>query len=253
MKPWEHEVPPILYKYVPPARLHVLTDCRVRFSQRTAFEDDHELQPDYAIFGTESEIWRFALSQGFQLKRGGLSASVIAAALARSSRAQRVAVEVLQSNIHARDEVGIFCLTEVSDCDRMWTEYAGNGTGFGIGFNTSHAEFGQLRGRGKLGKVLYSDEPIGSALGSLWNDDAIGALFRKRMKYAFEREWRAIQMLHRLEAHPGGVFLSPFDPASVCSIIIRQECTVEENLSRLVVHDPRYNHVAIIRQAHDQS
>jgi hypothetical protein len=37
------------FKYLPPERFHVLTDCRVRFSQRTAFEDDHELQPDYAI------------------------------------------------------------------------------------------------------------------------------------------------------------------------------------------------------------
>jgi len=58
---------------------------RVRFSQRTAFEDDRELQPEYAIFGTASEIWRYAISTGFPLSRSGLPARVIVAALAPQS------------------------------------------------------------------------------------------------------------------------------------------------------------------------
>ncbi len=246
MKPWEHPVPPVLYKYLPPERLHVLSDCCVRFSQRTVFEDDHELQPDYAIFGTESEIWRYALSIGFQLKRGGLPAPVMVAAMAGSPRAQKMGIESLQKNIRVRDELGIFCLTEVTDCDQMWTEYADKGRGFIIGFDTGHIGFDQLKGRGHLGKVSYSDEPIGSALGSLWNDDAVGALFRKRMKYAFEREWRSVRMLHRLQRRAGDVFLSDFDPASVLEIIIRPHCTVEANLRQLVADDPRYTHVPII-------
>jgi Protein of unknown function (DUF2971) len=246
MLPWEHPVPPILYKYLPPERLHVLSDCRVRFSQRTVFEDDHELQPDYAIFGTEREIWRYALSIGFQLKRGGLSAPVMVAAMAGSPRAQKIGIESLQKNIQVRDELGIFCLTEATDCDQMWTEYADKGRGLIIGFDTGHIGFDQLKGRGHLGKVSYSDEPIGSALGSLWNDDAVGALFRKRMKYAFEREWRSVRMLHRLERRAGDVFLSAFDPASVCEIIIRPNCTVEANLRQLVADDPRYMHMPII-------
>jgi hypothetical protein len=245
MLPWEHPVPPVLYKYLPRERLHVLSDCRVRFSQRTVFEDDHELQPDYAIFGTESEIWRFTLSIGFQLKRGGLSAPVMVAALAGSTRAQKIGIESLQKNIRVRDELGIFCLTEATDCDQMWTEYAGNGRGFIIGFNTGHIGFDQLKGRGHLGKVFYSDEPIGSALGSLWNGDAVGAMFRKRMKYAFEREWRSVRMLNRLERHAGDVFLSAFDAASVCEIIMGPECTVETQLRQLVATDVRYPHVQI--------
>lgn len=191
MLPWEHPVPSVLYKYLPPERLHVLSDCRVRFSQRTVFEDDHELQPDYAIFGTRSEIWRYAISIGFPLARNGLSASVVVEAMAGSPRAQKIGIESLQKNIRVRDELGIFCLTEATDSDQMWTEYADKGRGFIIGFDTAHIGFDQLKGRGHLGKVFYSDEPIGSALGSLWNDDAVGAPFRKRMKYAFEREWRA--------------------------------------------------------------
>ncbi len=246
MKPWEHPVPPVLYKYLSPERLHVLNDCRVRFSQRTVFADDHELQPDYAIFGTASEIWRYAISTGFPVERGGLTASVIVTALAGSPRAQKIGIESLQKNIRVRDELGTFFLTEAADSDRMWTEYADQGRGFIIGFGTLHSGIDQLKGRGHLGKVTYSDEPIGSALGSLWNDDAVGALFRKRMKYAFEREWRRVRMLKRLERCAGDVFLSPFDPASVREIIIRPDCAVEANLRHLVeAPDGRYEHVQI--------
>jgi hypothetical protein len=247
MKPWDHRLPPALYKYLPAERLHVLSDCRVRFTQRIFFEDDHELQPDYAIFGTESEIWRYALSEGLQLS-GGLPAHVIIAALARSPRAQKIAIENLQKNIPARDEMGILCLTDTADCDQMWAEYAGDGTGFVIGFDTGHAAFELLKTPGRLGKVSYSDTPIGSALGSLWNDEAIGALFRKRMKYAFEREWRSLRMLKRLErCSIPDVFLSPFDAASVREIIIRPNCAVQAALEQLVATDPRYEHITMVR------
>jgi hypothetical protein len=66
------------------------------------------------------------------------------------------------------------------------------------------------------------------------------------MKYAFEREWRSVRMLKRLEHCPGDVFLSPFDPASVREIVIRPNCTVEANLHDLVEGpDGRYQHVQI--------
>src|SRR5580704_13958250 len=150
MLPWDHPFPPVLYKYRPAAWLDVLTDCRVRFSHRTVFEDDHELQPDYAIFGTESEIWRYALSIGFPLKRNGLSAAEMVVAMATDPRAQKVGIEGMKNNVRARDE--------------MWTEYAGSGTGFVVGFDTAHAGFERLTTPGRLGKVSYSDEPFGSAL-----------------------------------------------------------------------------------------
>lgn len=245
MKPWEHPLPPILYKYVPPERLHVVKDCRVRFSQRSVFEDDHELQPDYAIFGTASEIWRYALSIGFQLKRGGLSATEMVVAMAGNARMQKMALESFQSSITIRDKLGIFCLTETGDSDQMWSEYASAGTGFVVGFATNHPGFELLKGRGHLGKVSYSDEPIGSALGSLWNEDGVGALFRKRMKYAFEREWRSIRLLERLDHVSDSVFVSNIDPASVCEIIIRSQCVVEKELRELVSTDVRYRHVAV--------
>jgi Protein of unknown function (DUF2971) len=211
MKPWEYPPPPILFKYLPPERLHVLTDCRVRFSQRAAFEDDHELQPDYAIFGTSDEIWRFAISTGAQLSRGGLPAGVIVRALATDPRQQKLAIENMQRHTTVKDELGCFCLTEFADSGRMWTEYAGNEKGFVLGFDTAHRGFiQQLIPRGRLGKMSYSDEPFGSALGAV-EDEGAGVMFRKRMRYAFEREWRIVRLLKGLEqsSTTGHLSISP--------------------------------------------
>jgi len=162
MKPWEHPVPPVLYKYLPPARLHVLSDCRVRFSQRTVFEDNHELQPDYAIFGTTSEIWRYAISIGFPLSRGGLPPSVMVAAIAGNPKMQKIGIDSMQKNIRVRDELGIFCLTEATDSDQMWTEYADMGRGFIIGFDTLHVGFDQLKGQGILARSSTAMSRLGA-------------------------------------------------------------------------------------------
>ena len=234
MKPWESPPPPILFKYLPPERLYVLRDGRVRFSQRTAFDDDHELQPEYAIFGTSDEIWRFAISTGSQLSRAGLPAPVVVQALSTDRRAQEQALATLNQATTVKDELGCFCLTEVPDSERMWTEYANHCRGFAIGFDTAHPGFvQQLMPRGRLGKMSYSDDPFGSALGAI-EEEGAGVMFRKRLKYSFEREWRIVRLLKRLEHNGDGIFLSPFDPASICRVVIRPTCSVEADLRTLV-------------------
>jgi DUF2971 family protein len=243
VQPWEHPLPPVLYKYMPPERVHVLSDCRVRFSQRIAFDDEHELQPEYATFGTLGEIWRFVIGKGIELDPR-MPANILVQLIAQSPRSQALAIQTAQKNIKSIDELGVFCLTEAANCDRMWDEYADGGRGFVIGFNTAHAGFGQLKVPGHIGKVSYSDEPFGSFLGTIEAGD-VGGLFRKRLRYMHESEWRSIRFLRRLEPHPGGIFLSPFDPASVCAIIIRPECSVQVELRRLVATDERYQHVQI--------
>jgi hypothetical protein len=248
MKPWEYPPPQFLFKYLPPERVHVLKDCRVRFSQRTAFDDDHELQPDYATFGTSDEIWRFAISTGSQLSRAGLPASVIVEALSTNRRAQERAIATLHRTTTVKDELGCFCLTEVPDSERMWREYADHGKGFVLGFDTSHPGFvQQLMPRGKLGKISYSDEPFGSALGAM-EDEGVGVMFRKRLKYSCESEWRIIRLLKRLEHNGDGVFLSAFDSGSISRILMRPACSVEPELRSVIASDQRYRNVRIEEQ-----
>lgn len=246
MLPWEYPVPPVLYKYRSPERLDMLTSGKVRFSHRLDFPDDHELKPGYERFGDHSEILRYSLSEGLQLARNGLSALEMAVAMEADPRAQRLAIENMQRNTKSIDEVGILCLTEDAGSDQMWEEYGGKGAGFVVGFDTAHAGFDRLKTPGRLGKVSYSDERIGSALGSLFNDEAIGALFRKRMKYAFEREWRTVRLLRRLDERSERAGFSFFDPASVREIVIRPSCVVESELRQLIASDELYRRVSLV-------
>jgi hypothetical protein len=126
----------------------------------------------------------------------------------------------------------------------MWNGYAGT-TGFVLAFDTTHAAFEGLRNPGKQGKVTYSDEPLGTFLGCYGPE----AFFRKRNKYAFEREWRIIRAIHRLEdkgEHDGHhVFVSQFDPACVCEVLLRPESTAEDKLRELFGTDARYGHITV--------
>lgn len=241
MKPWEYVIPPILYKYLRPERIHVLENSRVRFSQRFVFDDERELRPDYASFGTEDEIFRFVISKGIQLDPR-IPVNVLVKLIAEDPRHQERAKQVAEQNIKSIDHLGILCLTESPDNEKMWSEYADDSRGFVLAFDTSHPSFELLRLPGTFGKVEYSDEPFGTVLGALEREGASG-LFRKRNKYAFEAEWRSIRLLKRLENNGGGVFLSPFDPASLCRVIICPTCPFESELGKLISSDERYRHV----------
>jgi hypothetical protein len=246
MKPWEFPTPPILYKYLRPERTHVLENCRVRFSQRAVFEDERELQPDHASFGTEEEILRFMISKGIQ-PAPQLPANVLAKLIAEDPRHQEKAKRVAEENIKSIHHLGIFCLTEAPDNERMWAEYADNSRGFVLAFDTGHPTFTQLRTPGIFGKVEYSDMPFGTVLGALEHEGASG-LFRKRNKYAFEGEWRSIRLLSALEKLPADVYLSGFAPACIREVIVRDECPVETEIRHIIAGDPRYQHVVVTVQ-----
>jgi hypothetical protein len=243
MRPWELPIPPVLYKYLQPDRVEVLNQCRVRFSQRTVFDDERELRPEFASFGTEGEIWSFVIAQGFQLDQR-IPPNVLVKLIAVNPKYQKLALKVAEGAMTSPEEFGILCLTESADCEGMWMDYADNRRGFVLAFDTTHTGFGVLKAPGRFGRVSYSDVPFETFLGTMDNEGP-ATFFRKRMKYAFEMEWRGIRALHRLERFSDDVFLSRFDPASVCEIIIRPGCLVETALREMVQADGRYRHAAI--------
>jgi hypothetical protein len=241
---FEQPIPGTLYKYYRPERVHVLRECSVRFSQRTAFDDERELRPEVAAFGTEEEIRVYMdFDPAFRVKPMWLKEALVHRMLTQKGWQERV-TQIAQSNVKASDEFGVFCLCEQPNSNEMWAAYAAT-TGFVVAFDTTHASFDSLRNPGKLGKVTYSDEPLGTFLGSYGPE----AFFRKRAKYAFECEWRIIRALHRLErsgehdGHP--VFVAPFDPACVSEILVRPECSVEPELRALIMSGRPYGNVRL--------
>ncbi len=187
---FEQPLPLILYKYCRPERVHVLRECSVRFSQRIVFEDERELRPEVAAFGTEDEMRSYmGFNPYFRAMPTWLTEAIVHRMLTGAGWQAGIA-RIAQSNVKASDEFGIFCLCEQPNSNEMWEAYAAT-TGFVVAFDTTHAAFDSLRNPGKLGKVTYSDEPLGTFLGSYGPE----AFFRKRAKYAFESEWRIIRAL----------------------------------------------------------
>jgi len=241
---FDQPIPKVLYKYCVPKRVHVLRDCSVRFSQRAVFEDDRELRPEVAAFGTEEEIRAYMdFNPWGRSLPTGLRESVLRLILTVPGWQQKV-LHSAMSGFTASDEFAVFCLCEESNSNEMWKAYAAT-KGFVLAFDTSHTAFESLRNPGKLGKITYSDEPLGTFIGSYGPD----AFFRKRAKYAFEREWRIIRAIHRLENRGEqkghAVLVSRFDPACVLEVLLRPESTVENKLRELFATDRRYEHIEL--------
>lgn len=151
-----------------------------------------------------------------------------------------------QQWMKAPEEFGVFCLCENSRSSKMWDEYAVQGTGFVIAFNTQCRAFDKLRFPGRVGKVEYTDEKVRSFLSAY----GAAAFFRKRQRYAFEAEWRSIRALKRFDhvvKNGSGepIYLSDFDPSCIAVILILETCTVEWELRTLAAVDCRYQHIKV--------
>lgn len=246
IRPWTRTLPRLLYKYYPPERLHVLTDGMVRFSQRQVFDDRLDLRPEVANFGTEDEMRAFMdLDPVLNQHSSSLKDAVIRHVLDTPGR-QAELIHQAQQWMKAPEEFGVFCVCENSRSVKMWEEYAADGTGFVVAFNTQCRAFNKLRFPGLIGKVEYSDEKVRSFLSAY----GAAAFFLKRQQYAFEAEWRSIRALKRFDhiLNNGSgepIYLSEFDASSIAVILILETCAVEWELRTLVAIDCRYRHVKV--------
>jgi hypothetical protein len=247
VRPWEKAPPSKLYKYYPPERLHVLTDCMVRFSQREVFDDQADLRPEVANFGSAEEIRAFMnIDPVLAQYSTELKEAVIAHVLQTPGREQEL-IRQTQRWMTAPEEFGVFCLCRNNLSRQMWNQYAADGRGFVAEFNTLHTAFTLLKKPGLIGEVEYSDHPISSFLSRY----GASAFFRKRSRYQFEAEWRSVRALTRFKTvlRPSGgppIYLAPFDPGCVSKMLILSKSSVEWELRTLAAVDARYRHVPVV-------
>lgn len=163
-RPFHFQLPPsILYKYCPPERIDILENLTVRFSPPSAFNDTFDTQ----YGGRATNVKDRFQHQKFRIK------------------------------------LGIVCLTETADDPLMWAHYAGNHTGFVIGFD-SGASFFTDDGR-QLGPVHYTElERVNVPRMSL---DDLSLCFYKAPDWQTEREWRCVRKFESSESRL--VFLGP--------------------------------------------
>ena len=164
----EVPVPGTLYKYCPPERIDIFESLQIRFSPPSQFNDTFD---SYHLIPSEA----------------GTPAKV--------------------ERLKLRARLGVLCLTERSDNQLMWVNYAKNHTGFVIGFD-AHSAFFDADER-LLRKVQYQEKPK-----VLPVPDRCGC-FYKPLPWEYEREWRCVREFAKSESR-----LVTIEPALITKIVI---------------------------------
>jgi hypothetical protein len=244
LKPWEYAPPPFLYKYLPPKRFHVLTDCAFRFTQRSVYlaEDEREMMPEVAAFGSEEKV-RELIEQYPDWRALPQEAKDEMVRLALDPTTTKARAEEAQGHMRSKDTYGIFSMTDNPASKRLWDKYGVHGKGFVIGFEIGSIAFQQFRQDTLMGKVRYTDEPLPFFL----DDVNAASFYQKRMSFKYESEWRMLKRLDRLRKSANDVFLQRFSPKIVTRIMYLPTCEVIDRLRHLKRKDYRYRRTQLVQ------
>ncbi len=267
----------ILYKYLEPARLDVLKDKTIRFTQPGDFNDPFEFRPRIEAAASEEEV-RTYVENNFEhlveqelAKYGRLLQIVPEAALKKLLVAQKARLpdlfRLLEPHILQKvsplldsflnQNVGVLCLSEVRDSILMWGHYTDNHHGFVVGFDFDHSFFSKRRSEhdefGFLRRVDYQPKRPHVVL----SDTTSPAWFQtKSEQWVYEKEWRVVRVLseaeHRIDCTPFPVCLFQFPAEAVLEIIIgmRSPQSVVQEIRSLASGFPR---AALLKAREDPS
>jgi Protein of unknown function (DUF2971) len=235
----------ILYKYLQPARIDVLEQRMIRFTQPGDFNDPFEFRP-YIQSAAADDFVRESVEANFEeilntelAKYGALLPPNIEKMMAEimpQNKAfvfdyfRRMEPEVLKSLAPSIDailnkNVGIMCLSEVPDSILMWGHYTDDHRGFVLGFDSDHEFFSRRRSQqdefGFLRRVNYQKERPKVVL----SDTSSPVWFNtKSEQWAYEKEWRILRVLSGADCRKNGtsfpICLFEFPEDAVLEIII---------------------------------
>jgi hypothetical protein len=153
--------PTVLYKYVMPSGVRLLTSLSLRFSAPGALNDPFESRLP-VLTSLRGDPSRFGINPDAQ-------------AVGQTSDR----------------EFGISCFSEEAADLLMWAHYADAHAGLVIGFNTTHPEFSKL---GQLLPVKYhTRRPVLKPSSS--TDGILAGLGVKSHDWRYEKEWRLVTKL----------------------------------------------------------
>jgi len=236
-------IPPVLFKYFPPERLDVLTQGRVRISQRQVVNDERDFRPNY-LQPAPPEVLAEALTK--QVERDSAVPERLRPTLVRHM-VENFGTEMrdlMLARIRTPDEIGMLCLTDNPNNEEMWHEYASRG--FVIAFDVAKLA-GTTFPKLWIRKLSYTDEPIKYITDGIPN---LEAFYRKEIRWSGESEWRGTHRLARFEVigldnRGFPIHVCPVPPAAVLAVLIRNDCTVEKELGHIIALDCRYRHVRL--------
>lgn len=184
----------IVYKYLPPARVNVLSGGQIRFTQIEALNDPFESTP-------LTELLRMSLAaRGIDSLINSKDKTFVHDNIVRY-RINRMARKAVKGIVgETRSNKGILSVSLERSQPLMWSHYCDSHRGFVVGFDGLHDYFQKgIQGkRGGLRNIIYSQtRPSFPSFDDFSNHNpAEILLYYKSTHWSYERELR---MLHNLE------------------------------------------------------
>ncbi len=243
----------ILYKYLPPARIDVIRNCKIRFTQYGDFNDPFELNPNINKIAEESEIKELVKKNFVKLIEEEYSnnpiinafiskEAFIQLAFAREDMVKNAVVDIEPSivallpgmlQMTANSLLGALSLSEYYDHELMWSHYSEEHKGYAIGFDTTHMFFNQKKSPDDelrhLRKIDYRDTP---PVINLMHANSTELFFVKSTRWNYESEWRMILPLAEatevIEKKPYPIHLFSIPAEAVNRIIFGAKMNSED-------------------------
>lgn len=235
----------ILYKYLQLARLDVLKNKSIRFTQPGDFNDPFEFRPRISAAASGEEVRTYVEDNFERLveqeldKYGALVRLVPQTTMKELLHSQKARLPDLFRLLEPRmlahvsyvldgllnQNIGVLCLGEVKDSILMWGHYTDDHRGFVLGLDSTHPFFSQRKSEqdefGFLRRVEYQRQRPNVVL----SDTSSPAWFQtKSEQWAYEKEWRIVRVLSeancRLDNPRFPVCLFEFAPDAVLEIIV---------------------------------
>jgi len=209
--------PDILYKYLPPERLDVLSNGLIRYTQFGAFNDPFDGRPNLAALSTDGDMKeRVAQLIPDEIKRAyGLLPPekqaqmpyelfyAIAMWQAKQTgpavlKNMAALTPFIQSWLREKldKHIGALSLSEVADNVLMWSHYSLGHAGFALGFDARHpyfnARLSEVDEFRHLRRVEYRNDRPNAPLSDLSGAEMF---LVKSTDWAYEKEWRIMRPL----------------------------------------------------------
>lgn len=226
----------LLYKYLSPERIDVLSNLTIRFTQPSAFNDPFESRP-HLVYDIDLERSLESLErtanecnmpeQHYQEMRQKYISGEIDH---QWPDALNLMIDIMSSTTVC------LSLTEMYDNLLMWAHYATNHDGFVIAFDSNHP-FVKGPGKGiyKLTKVKYSTDRPNVGISKL---TLVDTYFTKSTEWEYEQEWRVFASVDKadkiIEASPFPICLFSVPPDSIVQVILG--CRMEKQKRDLIIN-----------------
>lgn len=269
----------ILYKYLPPERIDIIQNCKIRFTQYGDFNDPFELNPNIDKLAEENQIKELIDKDFVQLveeeyyKYPIISAFIskedfLDLALTREESVKETfigiepyIVKLLPSILQktANSMLGALSLSEIYDHELMWSHYANEHKGYAIGFDSSHPFFNQKKPDSDelrhLRKIEYCDSP---PVINLMKSNGAELFFVKSSKWKYEAEWRMLLPLSEsteiIDKKPYPIYLFDLAAKSIKKLIFGARITHKNmEIFKYLMKEEKFSYVELYRAHLDSS